>query len=264
MVLGVILVGCGAPSSLDSEAIPASTAPTTPPSTTATTAGLDVVVTPDSDGDFPDDLAVSCGGGSFPIAALKGIRPLETADPGGVAEAIASFLEGGEGVFWPQEGWHILHENDSRVLLVARQQDGYLAFMEAVPVDGGWEWMGASLAGEECRLEVEMPEGMNAVNWRLDPAGEAVTPASTGIAVLLTERECVSGQEIGDRLIGPQVVLSDTSVFVAFAARRPEGDYFDCQGNPEMPFVVELSEPLGERELVAGLDTGIILDDYVP
>jgi hypothetical protein len=57
--------------------------------------------------------------------------------------------------------------------------------------------------------------------------------------------------------------MTPTQVFVAFAAQRPEGDAFDCQGNPETAAVVELPEPLGGREIVEGLEIGIDLADYV-
>jgi hypothetical protein len=108
-----------------------------------------------------------------------------------------------------------------------------------------------------------VPEGINSVDWRLDPARPAPEPASGTIAVILNERPCVSGQEIGDRLLGPQVVMTDTQVFIAFAAERPPGDTFDCPGNPETPFVVELPEPLGDRELIEGLQVGFDLEDYL-
>jgi hypothetical protein len=57
--------------------------------------------------------------------------------------------------------------------------------------------------------------------------------------------------------------MTDTQIFVAFAAERPGGDVFDCQGNPDTPFVVELPEPIGARELVEGMEIGIDLADYV-
>lgn len=213
-----------------------------------------------------DDQEVSCGAGSFsfPIGSLQDIQPLETADPGGVADAIAPFLESEEGDFWPQEGWHVLHQDDARVVLVARQEPGSLAFQEVVRSGSGWEWAGGSMRESPCRLEIVAPESVNTVDWRLDPDGAVLTPESTEVGVLLTERECVSGQEIGDRLLEPQVVITDDWVLVAFAAQPPEGDAFDCQGNPESPFTLELAEPLGERELVDGRDTRVILDDYLP
>lgn len=219
---------------------------------------------PDSNGEYPADLVVACPGGpSFPLSALDDIPLLNDADPGGVAEAIASFLDSEEGDFWPQDGWRILHMTDDEVILLARTPEGPLAFMYVAHQGAGWAWSGSSMAGEECPLQFTVPEDLNTVQWRLDPEAPELTPATTEISVILNERECVGGIEIGDRLVGPQVVLTESQVFLAFAAARPPGDAFTCQGNPDTPYIVELPEPLGDRELVQGLDIGITLDDYV-
>jgi len=227
------------------------------------TGGLDVIVPPEAEGDFPADLTVSCSNGRFPIGALREIRSLEQVDPGGVAEAIAPFLANEEGRQWPQHGWQVLHRSDDEIQLVAKRADGLLAFMTVSNDGSGWTWASASLPGDPCELEFTVPDHLNTVEWRLDPDGAGLTAESTAIPVILQERECVSGQEIGDRLVGPQIVMTETQVFVAFAAQRPQGAAFDCQGNPTSPFVVELPEPIGDRQVVEGLEIGIDLADYV-
>jgi len=272
--LGVVLVlaatvgACGGPAA---KTQPTST-PASGPTTTSTVAtsttpppgdGLDVIVPPDTDGKYPDDLVVSCSNGRFPIGALDEIRPLEEADPGGVVAVIEAFLSNDEGRQWPQEGWQILHQSDGEVQLVAKRDDGQLAFMSVVDDGSGWSWAGASLPGDPCELEFIVPDHLNSVDWRLDPAGPQLTPDSRQIPVILNERECVGGQDIGARLLGPEIVMTETQVFVAIAAERPGGDAFDCQGNPDTPFVVELPEPIGARELVEGMEIGIDLADYV-
>lgn len=185
------------------------------------------------------------------------------ADPGGVAAAIEPFLSNEEGQYWPQEGWHVLHETDSQTLLVARDGE-HLSFMTVTRDDSGWTWSGASSSGDRCDLEFIVPEELNAVDWRLDPDGPQLSGETTSVPVILNERECTGGQEIGDRLLGPQVVMTRTQVMIAFAAERPEGEAFTCPSNPDTSYVVELPEPLGERELVEGLQTGLTLEDYVP
>lgn len=226
--------------------------------------GLEVIVPPAEDGELPGDLIVSCPSGpSFPVSALSDIPDLSVADPGGVTAAIAPFLESEEGVYWPQEGWRILHQTDDEVLLVHRGADG-LSFMSVVREGDGWEWSGASGPGSECPLQYVVPEGLNTVEWRLDPSASPPGPEDTRISVILNERECVSGQPIGDRLVEPQVVVTDTEVHIAFTAQRPPGDAFDCQGNPDDPFTVELPGPIGDRVVVEGLATGLSLEDYLP
>jgi hypothetical protein len=196
----------------------------------------------------------------FPISALDEIVPVDLADPG-IGQALTTFLEGEEGSFWPQEGWVVLHQTESEALVVTLGDEGPV-FVTTTFEDEEWVWSGAQ-GGRPCPLEFAVPEGINSVDWRLDPARPAPEPDSGTIAVILNERPCVSGQEIGDRLLGPQVVMTDTQVFIAFAAERPPGDTFDCPGNPETPFVVELPEPLGDRELIEGLQVGFDLEDYL-
>lgn len=269
VMLATILAACGAPpgdgtaeSSIPAPTTTSTVSTTLPPPRVTSVGELGVIVPPDDDGEYPPDLVVTCGYGQFPISALADIRPLEEADPGGVAAAIESFLSSEEGQFWPQEGWQVLHSTDREVLLVVKEE-GSLAFMSASNDGTGWTWSGSGGGGQECPLEFVFPEDLNAVTWRLDPDGPPLTRDTTEIEVILNERPCVGGREIGDRLVGPQIVMTDTQVFVAFAAERPEGDAFECPSNPDMPYTVELTEPLGDRDLVEGLEIGIDLADYV-
>lgn len=264
LLAAFVLAGCGSGTygggGSTSTTAPATEAPST---SVATTPPLDAIVPPDTDGNFPDDLLVSCGAGSFPIGAIDTLRPLDEADPGGLTEAISPFLESEEGAFWPQNGWQVLHLTEDEALLVAHDETGGLAFMSAEHDGSGWSWAGANGGVEECHLQFVVPEGLNTVDWRLDPDGPPVAADTEELAVILTERECVGGIEIGNRLVEPQIVMTETQVFMAFASHPPEGDAFDCQSNPDTRYVVSLPEPIGERELVEGLDTGIVLDDYV-
>lgn len=253
-LVGIALVAaCGAPAATSSTTIPPD----------ASSGELDIIVPPDQDGEYPADLLVSCGQGTFPYGTLDDIRPLVQADPGGIAEAIAPFLANEEGQHWPQDGWQILYLTDHEAHLVATTENSGLAHMYLTDDGSGWTWSGSSLAGDECRLEFVSSKTVNTVDWRLDPEAEALTQESTEIDVILHERDCVGGREIGDRLLGPQIVMTGSHVFVAFAAERPEGEAFECPGNPDMPYTVELPMPLGDRELVEGLEIGISLEDYL-
>ena len=76
-----------------------------------------------------------------------------------------------------------------------------LGFINLEKVGGTWSWIGTQFAGGPCPLMFDVPEGLNAVRWRLDPASPTPGSDDTTVAVLIHERECVSGMEIGDRLI---------------------------------------------------------------
>lgn len=236
---------------------------TTPPPEPGSSGELGVIVPPDADGALPSELWVGCRTGPyFQVADLEEIEPLATADPGGVAEAIAPFLSSGEGEFWPQENWLILRETEDEVLLVHRGSDG-LAFQTVTRDGGSWRWTGSQMGGP-CPLHYAVPEGLNAVDWVVDPSGLPLDPEATSLQVLATERECASGQEMGDRLQEPEVVMTAEEVRIVLAAEPPPGDAFTCQGNPETPVIVELPEPLGEREVIEGYEIGIDLEDYLP
>lgn len=232
---------------------------------TSTTAedGLSIVVPPDENGEFPPGMIVSCPSGpSFPVSALDEVDVIDSSDPAGMLAAIAPFLTSGEGEFWPQEDWRLVHQESDQATLVTTFE-GQLAFMFLSRQDGQWAWSGSSMSGDRCDLQYTTPEGLNTVEWRLDPSAAVPGPDSTSFQVLLRERECVSGQEIGGRLRGPQVVITETEVLVAFATEPPRGDAFNCQGNPEMAFTVELDQTLGDRTIVEGMSIGLNLEDHL-
>ncbi len=93
------------------------------------------------------------------------------------------------------------------------------------------------------------PPGLDVVTWQLDPAFPPPTTADTEIHVLATERGCASGREMGDALRGPQVLETETEVIIVFAVEPVVGGA-NCQGNPSTPVTVELSQPIGDRQLV--------------
>lgn len=240
-----------------------------PPTTESETQGeLRLIVSPDASGEMPGEVELGCPSGpTFPATALGTIRPLTGAGLDEIEVAIGTFLDGDEGQFWPQDDWLILHQTDDSVLLMHHQRgDGggasSFAFQTVERVDGEWKWAGSS-SGGPCPLRTTIPEGLNAVEWRIDPAAAPLTPGSTTIELLATERECVSGQAMGERLLGPEIVTTANAVLIAFAAEPPPGEFQECPGNPEQAVVVELDEPLGERVISDGLAQAGNLEDFL-
>lgn len=222
---------------------------------------LDVIVLPDADGTFPAQLMVNCPHGpEFPFGALEAMIPLDEAPPE-VQDAVTSFLIGEEGQYWPQTGWKVLTGGASRQLLVSGGT-GSVAFLEVRRSGGEWRWSGGSSSGG-CPLEPAFPRRLNPVEWRLDPAAPSLDASSVEVVVLATEVTCVSGMPIGDRLVTPQVVMTEDSVRIALAARPPPGTAFNCPGNPESRFRIALPEPLGSRSVVEGIGIGVNLEDYL-
>lgn len=249
-----------------SEPMRTTTASTPPPASSASAQGgssraLELIVPPDEGGNFPVDLWVRCRSGPhFQISDLGEIVPLAEGDPGGVSEAIQSFLRGGEGRSWPQADWLLLRQTKDEVLLVHLDPGG-LSFLNVERAGGAWRWSG-SQSGGPCPLYYVVPDGLHEVDWRLDPK-VLPNPSATTLEVLITERECASGQQLGKRLRGPQIVMTGDALRIAFAAVPPSGDAFTCPSNPETHVTVELPAPVGDREIIEGLGLGIHLEDYL-
>lgn len=244
-VFGFLLVACGTP-------------------TGPTEGGDDVfIVVPEADGSLPGDVWVACPfRPPFPASALDRVTPVLDTDPPGLREVMEEFLSDEEGQSWPQEGWQVLHRIDSAVLLVHHDAESDLiSFMELEFKDGTWRWAGAS-SGCPGPLQIVPPEGLGVVSWRLDPEAAPLTPETTSIPLLVTELACVSGQPIGDRLVGPEVLMTEQEVLIAFGARPLPGGG-DCRDNPEQPVMVQLPEPLGDRVVRDGMDTGLDLADFL-
>lgn len=283
--LGVVVGACAEPSG-DVGSIATSTSSTISPVTTATSSTAttwsttatssttttvvfgdsSLVVVPDESGGVPLELEVGCPGGpTFPVSAISSVEPLVGSGRDQIEAAIAGFLGSDEGAFWPQaEEWQVLHETNDEVLLVFVDPSvPTIGFQTIRLVDGAWKWADALLGGP-CPLEAQLPRGLNRVTWRTDP-DYGLDPASTTINLLAMERECASGQEMGDRLRAPNAVITSTEVRITLLADPPPGNYQTCPGNPEQPVAFELGMSLGDREVVDGLTVlGDLLDLITP
>ena len=116
--------------------------------------------------------------------------------------------------------------------------------------DDGWR-MTDGTSGATCTLRTVLPDGLNVVEWTVDPSRPA-DPEQSELHVLVTEAACASGRPPGSRLLGPQVIETADRVLIAFAAIAQDGEQ-DCPSNPPSPVTVTLSQPLGQREVLDGL-----------
>lgn len=80
------------------------------------------------------------------------------------------------------------------------------------------------------------------------------SPGDTSVDVLVSERACASGQSAQGRVQLVELNETTEQVQLRIGVRPPDGDQ-TCQGSPPTPFTVELSEPLGDREII---DTSVV------
>ena len=76
---------------------------------------------------------------------------------------------------------------------------------------------------------------------------------TTTFTALVTRLDCSSGVT-GD-VNDPDIELADDHVVITFTVSPSEAAVADCQGNDQVPYDVEIPEPLGSRELVDGACT---------
>ncbi len=195
-------------------------------------------------------LPVSCGidDSTFPPATLAG--PGAELAPDAAAAALREFLltEPTPEYPFPRTGWHRVVQTADRELFVAPTAGDppwlAVAFMRTA---GAW----VLDAYGTCSLTVALPEGIGLADWWVNPGAPPPTPQSTNISILFQERACAGAQSPNERLLAPVVVYRPDAVVITMAVRSVPGAA-DCPGNPTIPFVVDLTEPLRDRVLLDG------------
>jgi hypothetical protein len=82
--------------------------------------------------------------------------------------------------------------------------------------------------------------------WRVAP-GATLGRDSREVPLLVHERECASGRDASGRIRVDVDYRANTVVLDVEVASLSGGQ--ECPGNPETPYLLELDQPLGEREL---------------
>lgn len=244
LAVTMVLGGCGAPP----VEVQAGTdmVPTTTPGTSTSAPAT----APPVDGDVPTLQAlcepVLLEGGLFPVLPDT---PLD-------AEAMAALASGAsidalEAAFFDQFAWSIAAAGPDHVTLFGRA----LYDPDSDPPSYGYAWFTKDEAGWRpsgwggCHIEVAAP-GFGNANWVLDPE-TAPDPASTELAVWITERNCASGQPPVGRDIIPLVTTEADKVIITVLVEPVDGGA-ECPGNPWHPISIDLPEPLGDRSLFDG------------
>ena len=101
-------------------------------------------------------------------------------------------------------------------------------------------------AGDDSEAnQPEKPYGTQATWDVADPA--AVKPADRAVHLQVQRVDCASGKT--GKIVGADVDYQDEQIAIAVHLEPIVGDQ-SCQGNEQVPYTVELDEPIGQRELV--------------
>jgi hypothetical protein len=201
----------------------------------------------------PSDL-VGCWGAApaFSPDRLTGTADAESGSSAAAA-VLRDLLASGQNPGYPSQGWYLAFESSDQVMFLAgaSSPSGY----EQVTVERGsggqFATDGWSLSTYgSCVLYAMPPEGYGTASWRLDPA-YPVTPASTELHLLVTENACHGTVAASQDRIRADVVYGDESVTVLISVRRDQG-VWTCPTPPSASYVLQLAEPLGDRDLEDG------------
>ena len=197
-----------------------------------------------------EDPLVSCSGiPPVPYSALSNPVPIDHVDHPSV-EALRTLVQERGAWQLPDGDWRVINIDEDNATFAVSASVGFgTARFERTSRDN-WIIVGSHIGGP-CEPVVVLADGLNQVAIRLDP-DSLPNPEDAAIHLLVNEVSCASGREMGDALLGPQVIETDEAVLVAFAAVSPIGPA-KCPGNPFTSVTIELSQPLGQRTLYDGL-----------
>lgn len=89
----------------------------------------------------------------------------------------------------------------------------------------------------------------DSATWSLKP-GQRLQESSTGFTALVTRLGCNGG--ITGEVLAPQIRFGEAEIVVTFAVAAKEPGAATCVGNNQVPYEVDLREPLRDRALVDG------------
>ncbi len=192
---------------------------------------------------------LTCGGASFSADVLEGPGGAENGtDPASTALREHLATSNIEIDSLPDAGW----------IEVSRSGDDVVYLAPVPGAEGSWHYASVGRDGDGwdvdgwggCPLQPDVGPGLGIASFRVAPDVE-LDPTATAISVLVTERACNSGEDARGRIVVASIDEDDDAVTVVIAVRPRLGGQ-ECPSNPETPFLLELAEPLGDRDLLDG------------
>ena len=209
-------------------------------------------------GDEPrTDIDLVCAAGPFSPEALEGPDGLpdgvETEDTQ-VAATLRDLLATTEGAGRdvPDRSWRelsTLTTDDGTIYELANGSPPELWIATVQQLGDGDRWEGEMV--EPCTPAPYVDGRLVGYWWPEDDA--PLGPDTTEIDVLVQEDSCDSGRGPDGRVQDPEITYGADVVVVTFpVTARDEGGVLTCETHPPAEVVLELDEPLGDRDLLDG------------
>ena len=157
-------------------------------------------------------------------------------------------------------------DGDLSEWIVAARADGSVTLLRPLDVEGEYDVVIVDSSDElpstgrpGWRLTSSASCALALDSSPFGPADVALDPSAvpaadtTSLSLLVTERACNSGQDAEGRVELVSLEETEDAVIVRVAVSPQPGDgAYTCQSNPPTPLTVELSTPLGDREVLDG------------
>jgi hypothetical protein len=191
------------------------------------------------------------------LDALLAGRPASDLGPGGLAAMRGRLVPSID-----LDKWVIVEESEERVVLVREVADPHLPERDRPyrplythdlisvvkhQVDGSGPLVWHLRSDTSCSLQRAL-DGLSETHVALHPDHPPPEPGSTQIHLWAIENRCAGHVPSADRVRLVQLVETETTVEVIVGMESSEGGV--CAGNIPAPLVIELAEPLGDRELI--------------
>ena len=203
-----------------------------------------------------------CGGLPIEREALQARVPISDIDEQGrIALSEAVWDDGSPITLAPDDGWYVVASTDDLVGVMRDvavvpdlvspgiEPDRELQTISWVDDASNLEpgWYGTSSG--PCALTLDLGDlTVPGIEFQMPPDA-----TSHELRLLVTEESCNSGDDAQGRVELLSLEETDSQVRLSVGV-RPRGGMNACPSNPATPFTVDLSEPLGDREVLhAGL-----------
>ncbi|MDQ3983274.1 MAG: hypothetical protein M3271_11395 [Actinomycetota bacterium] len=196
---------------------------------------------PAAETSFGEDLSYSCGGVTFPVAAIED-RQSPSDDLLAAIEKLRKSRR--EGDIVPPDGWFMVAGTRDRATLLAPLGDKF-AYATFEKKGQGWD---VPAWARNCVPRLHVP-GKSVLRWAFREGAYPPDSGATELNLLVIEDECSSARDI-EGLIEANVEYREDRVDVVLTAPGLERGAYTCQGTPPTEYELVLSEPVGDREVI--------------